>query len=58
MTSTQKPIVDTGEIIENIYIQEKITYKEDFISTDEKIFTDVDELKMYLMLSPLVNFNM
>ena len=49
MNYTQKPIVDTGEIIENIYIQEKITYKEDFISTDEKIFTDIDELKMYLM---------
>ena len=49
MTSTQEQIVDTGEIIEDIYIQENITYKEDYISTAEKIFTDVDELKMYLM---------
>ena len=49
MNATQKPIVNTGEIIEDIYIQENITYKEDYISTDEKIFTDVDELKMYLM---------
>lgn len=49
MTSTQEPIVDTGELIEDIYIQEKVTYKEDYIPTNEKIFTDVDELKMYLM---------
>lgn len=49
MTSTQEPIVDTGELIEDIYIQEEITYKEGHISTNEKIFTDVDELKKYLM---------
>ena len=49
MNSTQEPITDTGEIIENIYIQENITYKEDYISTSEKIFKDADELTMYLM---------
>ena len=49
MTSTQEPIVDTGELIEDIYIQEDVTYKEDYIPTNEKIFTDIDELKMYLM---------
>lgn len=49
MTSSQEPIVDTGEIIEDIYIQENITYKEDYIPTNEKIFTDADELTMYLM---------
>jgi len=49
MTSSQEPIVDTGEIIEDIYIQENITYKEDFIPTNEKIFTNTDELTMYLM---------
>ena len=49
MNSTQEPIVDTGELIEDIYIQEKVTYKEDYIPTNEKIFTDIDELKMYLM---------
>ena len=49
MNSTQEPIVDTGELIEDIYIQEKITYKEDYISTSEKIFTNTDELTMYLM---------
>ena len=49
MTSTQTPIVDTGELIEDIYIKENVTYKESYIPTNEKIFTDVDELKMYLM---------
>lgn len=47
--STQEPIVDTGEIIENIYIQEDVTYKDAYIPTNEKIFTDTDALKMYLM---------
>lgn len=49
MTSTQKEIIDTGEIIEDIYIKEDITYKEDYISTDEKIYTDTGELKKYLL---------
>lgn len=49
MTSTQKPIVDTGEIIEDIYINEKITYREDYIPTSEYIFTNVDELTKYLL---------
>ena len=49
INSSQKPIVDIGELIEDIYIQEEVTYKEDYISTDEKIFTEVDELKKYLM---------
>lgn len=49
MTSNQEPIVDTGELIEDIYIQESVTYKENYIPTNEKIFKDVDELKKYLM---------
>lgn len=49
MNSTQAAIVDTGEIIEDIYIQENITYKENYIPTNEKIFTNIDELTMYLM---------
>lgn len=49
MNSTQTPIVDTGELVEDIYIKENITYREDYIPTNEKIFTDVDELTMYLM---------
>ena len=53
MNSTQKPITDTGEIIENIYIKENVTYKEGYISTDEEIFTDKAELTKYLMYGTL-----
>lgn len=49
MNSTQEPITDIGELIENIYIKENITYKEDYIPTSEKIFTDTDELTKYLL---------
>lgn len=49
MEGTQEPIVDTGELIENIYIKENITYKEGYISTDEEIFTDKATLTKYLL---------
>ena len=49
MNSTQESITDTGEIIEDIYIQEKITYRDSYIPTNETIFTNVDDLKMYLL---------
>ena len=49
MESNQAPIVDTGELIESIYIKENITYKEGYISTDEEIFTNAGELTKYLL---------
>ena len=49
MEGTQEPIVDTGTLIESIYLKENITYKEGYISTDEEIFTDEGELTKYLM---------
>ena len=49
MKSKQEEITDTGEIIEDIYIQENVTYKEAYIPTSEKIFTDTDELTKYLL---------
>ena len=49
MEGTQEPIVDTGSIIESIYLKENVTYKEGYISTDEEIFTDEGELTKYLM---------
>lgn len=49
MTSTQEKIVDTGELIENIYIKENIVYKEGYISTDEEIFTEESALTKYLL---------
>jgi len=49
MKSTQEEIVDTGELIENIYIKEDVTYKEGYISTNEDIYTDKAELTKYLL---------
>lgn len=49
MEGTQNPIVDTGSIIESIYLKEKVTYKEGYISTSEEIFNDVGELTKYLL---------
>ena len=40
-------------MIENIDLLENITYKETLISTDEKIFVDVDELSKYLLYGTL-----
>lgn len=53
MTSTQEEIKDVGEIIEDIYIQEEVTYHEDYIPTNEYIFTDQDELTKYLLYGTL-----
>lgn len=49
MESNQEPITDTGSLIESIYIKEKITYKEGYIGTNEKIYTKADELTKYLL---------
>lgn len=49
MEGTQNPIIDTGSLIESIYLKEKVTYKEGYISTDEEIFNDVGELTKYLL---------
>ena len=49
MESNQAPITDTGSIIESVYIKEKITYKEGYIGTNEKIYTKADELTKYLL---------
>ena len=46
---TQKEIVTTGSIIENIYINQEVNIKEAFISTDEDIYTSVNDLTKYLL---------
>lgn len=51
--NTQKEIKDTGSLIENIYIDQTITIKEAFISTDELIFNDVTTLTKYLLFGSL-----
>ena len=53
LNGTQAEIQGTGRIIENIDIKDKITYKEDLINVDEKIFTNADELSKYLLYGTL-----
>ena len=45
----QEEIIDTGSIIENMYFEEDITIKEAYISVNEKIYTDVNELTQYFL---------
>ncbi len=47
--NTQKEIEDTGKIIENIYIKNKITIKKDKIPVDKKIYETEEELSKYLL---------
>lgn len=49
INDTQPEIVDTGTLIEDIYIKNDITIKEGRISTEEKIFTDIGDLDKYLL---------
>ncbi len=46
---TQPEIQDTGKIIENIYIKNKITIKKDRIPVDKTIYQTEDELSKYLI---------
>ena len=48
-TNSQTPITTTGSIIENIYVEEDITYRAVNISTEEKIYTSSKDLSAYLL---------
>ena len=50
---TQKEITNTGTLIENVYIQNDMTIKQNKISTDDKIFIDELELSKYLLFGTL-----
>lgn len=50
---TQAEIKDTGTLIEDIYIDQDITIRHGYISTDEEIFTDEKTLTKYLMFGEL-----
>lgn len=45
----QKEISTTGSLIENIYVNEDITYKAVNIPVEERIFTDSKDLSAYLL---------
>ena len=46
---TQKEIKDTGSIIENIYIKNKISIKKNRIPVNQKIYEESEELTKYLL---------
>lgn len=48
-TNTQPEIVETGYKIENMYFKDNISIKESYISVDETIYTDSQELTKYLL---------
>ena len=48
INNKQSEIVDTGQIIEHMYFEEKINIKKTRISANSKIFTDETELSQYL----------
>lgn len=49
VNETQPVIIDTGEIIENLYIEDYVTIKEAYISVNEKIYTNEEELTQHLL---------
>lgn len=49
LNNTQEEIVTTGETLENVSIKENITVKEKYLSTDDKIYKDANELSRYLL---------
>lgn len=49
MAGSQKDIVDTGSVIKDIDIDQDITYRTGYISIDEDIYTDSQELAKYLL---------
>lgn len=53
INGTQAEIKDSGSIIENIDLDENITYREIYIPTDEVIFNDSDMLSKYLLYGTL-----
>lgn len=53
LNSTQEKVDDTGTTLENVEIKEEIKYKENYISTEEKIFTDYQELSKYILFGTL-----
>lgn len=48
-SKNQEPIKDTGKIIENIYIKNKITIKKTNVPINKKIYLTQEELSQYLL---------
>lgn len=53
INKTQPELKDTGTLIEDIYIQNQITITEGRISTEEEIFTTIEDLDKYMLYGTL-----
>lgn len=53
LNNTQPKIIGEGNIIERLYLQEEISIKKTFISTENQIFTDAKELSRYMLFGTL-----
>ena len=49
INNTQEEIKETGTIIEDIYIENQIIIKQGRISTEEQIFTNIEDLNKFLL---------
>lgn len=49
----QIEITETGSTIENVYWDEDISIKKDYLSTEDNIFTSADDLSKYLLFGTL-----
>jgi len=48
ITDTQEEIKDLGSIVDDISIKQQVTYKKGYISIDEVIYTNAEDLAKYL----------
>lgn len=53
LKDNQIEITDTGKTIENIYFDERITVKENFLGVNDDIITNKDDLTKYLLFGTL-----
>lgn len=53
INKTQAKINNTGKIIENVYIQNEMTIKQNKLSVNDKIFLDSEELSKFLLFGTL-----
>ena len=52
INNTQKEIETTGKTIEDIYFDENISIKKNYIGVNDKIYTDVNTLTQFLLFGP------
>lgn len=49
LNGEQEVVKDTGKEITNVYLNNQVSIKKSYISTEEEIFTDADSLSMYFL---------